>query len=414
MTPRRTQLVAAVCVALFLVAFFLAPVVPYSQSINIPYAYESGVKSCVPPSNIIVFPPTANYTKYEECIASYKYPPAHVAGYASLAYRLLGVGQPPFPSQLLVTQGNYSLLVFFSGDKAVAADSTWYANVTINPTDIVEIQDVSFQQAEYGLLNVTIVVKNIGDASIGESSPGSTITMSIPGYSSNSSINGLIWIGGTINGYCKTPWRPGQVCTVSQTVVNTLPLNKSFSYYIEVRGTAGDTYFFYRERFVGQLPAEGVGSQWVSRFIGQVNQARSGINLVENTTLDRFATLRFNTAASQPEISDYGLATDTASFFGANGGSGVEEILLYPGNSSTVDYASFLANEAPGHWSALTNTSFTQYGYFVGQAPYVEVTPPCPVYEIPSAGINVTQYFQSHGCATTVKEMTWLVIDLGR
>ncbi len=412
MASRKAQVVAAFCVALFLVAFFLAPVVPYSQSIDIPFAYKPGLASCTPPGGVMVIP--SNYTEYEKCIASYKYPPANITGYASLAYRLLGVGAAPFPSQVLVTQGDYSALVFFDGDRAVAADDTVFANVTINPPDVVEIQNASIQQSDYGLLNVTVVVKNIGDAPLREPPAGVSVSIFMPGYGYNSSMNGLTWIGGIPMGECMSPVLPGETCTISQTVPNMLPATKSFSYYVEVRGLAGDRYFVYRQGFEEQYPAEGVGPQWVNQFIGQVNQARGGIDLVENSTLDRFAAMRFSTAALQPDISDYGLATDTASFFGANGGSQVEEILLFPGNSSSGIYANFLANAAPGHWAALTDTSFTQYGYFVGRAPYVEVSLPCSVYEVPSAGINVTQYFQQHGCATTVEEMTWLVIELSK
>jgi uncharacterized protein YkwD len=405
--------------SVFLVVFFFAPVVSYSQSVDILYAYKNGVRSCNPSGGIIN---NTNQAQYEACIASYKYPPANITGRSTLAYTLLSIGAPPFPAQVLVTQGNFSAVVYFRGSNVVAAEQPSFIGgprPIINPPGVVRILNTSLGWLPYGQLNFTVLLENASDAPILASpdSPGypAMVYLQFPGYGINFTSGGTTWIGANIIGSCQYPWSPGTVCRVSQLVPNySLPTNKSFTYFIEVRGAAGEEQFFYRQAFEGQIPPSGTTDSWVSQFIARVNQARGGAKLAENSTLDRFAGVRFATAASQPDISDYGLGSDVASFFGHGAEPTIEEVLLYPQSyPDPAAYASYLQTYAPGHWSALINGNYSQFGYYVGSGPYESVRLPCPVTEIPQAGLNITQFFEQAGCSVSTQKTTWLVIILG-
>jgi len=76
-------------------------------------------------------------------------------------------------------------------------------------------------------------------------------------------------------------------------------------------------------------------------------------------------------------------------------------------------YATELQGSGPHHWSALVNPAYSQFGYYAGEAPYYEVSANCHVTEVPLGGVNITEYFESHGCEVTpVAKVTWLVIIL--
>ncbi|HEV2119486.1 MAG TPA: hypothetical protein VGS11_05215, partial [Candidatus Bathyarchaeia archaeon] len=154
---------------------------------------------------------------------------------------------------------------------------------------------------------------------------------------------------------------------------------------------------------------------WVAKFISLVSSARSNSTLTESSTLDMFAALRFNTAVNQPNISDYGLSGDTSSFFGNGTPPAIVEVLLYPaGQDPPSSYVAFLQGSAPGHWSALTDKSYTHFGYYVGTGPYEFVKFPCSVSEVPGPGVNITQYFTAAGCSVSTAQTTWLVIIVGK
>ncbi len=421
MIGRKATLAATVVVVLLVVAFFYLPIVPYTQSVDIWFAYKSGVRSCNPPGGVINI---TNQAEYERCLAYYKYPPANLTGHSALAYRFLGIGDAPSPRQMVVTQGNYSVLVYFRGDKAVAVEYIGElggdGGVVVNPPGTVAIQNVSVRPLPFGQINFTVMLKNIGSTPIvgglgaGAEFPA-VVSIQFPGYDLNDTRDGLTWIGAAQIGTCADPWRPNTFCRISQTLTNALSPGEPFAYYVEIRGAANNTPFFYKEEFHAQSPPAGITSVWVSQFIETVNQARGAVRLSENNTLDRFASLRFSTAVTQPDISDYGLASDAADFFGGIGSEPeIVEVLLYPGTSDPSTYASELQQYAPGHWSALTNTTYTQYGYFIGSGPYEYVNQPCPVSEIPSGGLNITQFFEQAGCSVSVRQATWLVIIMGK
>jgi len=410
----RSKLAGVLVVAVILFSV-LAPVIAYSQSVNIWFTYKNGFTKCNPPGGVIN---NTNRAEYERCLASYKYPPANITGYASIAYKLLGIGPGPYPGQVEVTEGNYSFLAYFRGDKLTAAEVIGDGTVTFNPRNVVEVQNVSFVETNFGFMNVTVIVKNIGTspivAGLGQFAKyGAAVLIQLPGYSNNYTSDGVTWIGGNFVGTCAPSWLPGSTCEVVYSLSDNLPINKSFTYHVEVRGAVAGMSFFIREGLQGQPPQRGVTPAWVDRFIGQVNNARVGAMLTENTTLDRFAAVRFKTAAAQPDISDYGLTGDISTFFGTSGTQpSIVEILLYPGGQDPSSYASTLQTWAPGHWSALTDKNYTHFGYYVGSGPYEFVKLPCSVTEIPRAGINITQFFTAAGCSVSQVQATWLVLIL--
>jgi hypothetical protein len=388
-------------------------VIAYSQSVNIWYAYKNGYTKCNPSGGVVNDTVRAEYNK---CLAGYKYPLANITGTASVAYKLLGIGPGPYAPQVEITQGNFSVLAYFRGDKLTALESIGFGNVTVNPRNVVEVQNVTFVEADFGFLNVTAFVKNTGTSPIvagpgGLAKYGGSVSVQLPG-GSNQTQDGVTWIGtSAFAGGCPSLWEPGTSCRFFASQTDTLPINKSFTYYVEVRGAAAGQSFFYREGFQGQPPQRGVTPAWVSRFIGHVNAARGGVSLKENGTLDRFAALRFNTAVTQPDISDYGLSGDISTFFKTNGAqSTIVELLLFPGGLDPASYASQIQTFGPGLWSALTERNYTHFGYYVGTGPYEVVEVPCSTYEIPSAGINITQFFAAKGCSVTLEQTTWLVI----
>lgn len=412
----RSKVAGVILVAVVLVSVS-APVIAYSQSVNIWYAYKNGLEKCNPSGGIIN---DTNRAEYEKCLASYKYPPADITGYASIAYKFLGIGLGPYPSQVEVTQGNYSVIAYFREDKLTAVESIGFSDVMYNPSNVVKVQNVSFVVTDFGFLNVTVVLKNVGASPIVAEPDqvakyGAAVSIELPGFTSNYTDNGVIWMGAVnAHGTCAAPWLPGSTCTAFFSAQDNLPDNKSFTYHVEVRGFSTGKPFFYREALQGQPPQRGVTAAWVNRFVSQVNNARGGVSLTENNTLDRFATLRFKTAVTQPDISDYGLSGDVSTFFGTSGTQpNVVEILLYPGGQDPSSYASTLQSYAPSHWSALTDKTYTHFGYYVGSGPYEFVRLPCSVTEIPRAGINITQFFNAAGCSVSLVQATWLVLILG-
>ena len=67
---------------------------------------------------------------------------------------------------------------------------------------------------------------------------------------------------------------------------------------------------------------------------------------------------------------------------------------------------------APGHWSVLTDSTYTQYGYYIGSGPTIVVSQPCSVTEFPG-GVNVPSFLASHGCQFHIEQAVWLVIEVG-
>lgn len=365
----------SVVAILVLLVFFLAPMVPYMNSVSVPG--QSGSVG--------------------------------VWGLATPSYALLGYGSSPYSSSELVTQGNHSALVFFSGGRAVAVEDAGPAGVSLNPSSVIDFLYAGVASFDWGFVNITVNLRNLSPYDVADP----VVYVSMVGFSANGTSGGLPLIEPKAIGNCGTVWAASDYCHVSQIAPNNFPVNRSVTYYAEVRGSIRGSPFLYREPFSEDYPQGGIGPLWVKTFVTKVDQARGGLALSENATLDAFAALRFKDASARYQISDYNLSGDADAYFGAGPLAGsVTEMLLFPGIFSPNTYPGFLAEYAVGHWDGLLNTGFTQYGYFVAQAPYFDVSIPCPVYEVPGAGMNITQFFQQHGCSTSVATTTWLVIIL--
>jgi hypothetical protein len=371
----KVQLAAAGCIVLLFAVFLFAPIVPYSQRVSLP---RNQVQLAV-------------------------------AGYATPAYRVLGYGDGPFPDRVLAVQGDHSALLFFNGTRLVAAEDTGQADVRINPQQTVYIQQAIVASADYGLLNISVTLKSYDLDPI----VNPLIYVSMQGFSSNQTNDGVTWIVPRPLGSCGQVMPSGAQCTVSQVVDNNLPVNRSFYFSVEVRGTSGGGTFLARQGYTEQYPAGGVGPRWLAVFLGQVQKARTGPALVENSTLDAFARIRFDNASAHYQISDWGFSNDSVRFLGLNRSAiSDQEVLLYPLNYSPTAYAAFLQKYAPGHWFALINGYYSQFGYFISQGPVYKVSVPCPVYEIPHSGLDIKQFFADQGCTTSLAPSTWLVIVL--
>lgn len=359
-------------VILILLVFYFAPVVPYVQSVDVPGSAQA----------------------------------SSLWGFATPSYALLGSGSAPYSSAVLVSNGDHSAVVFFDGSRAVAMEDAGPAGVELNPQETIWIQDAEVTSFDFGFLNITVHVQNLALDSI----DGANVYLTMAGFSANSTAGGLTLIQPKLVGSCGQIL-PGGSCTVTGTTPNTFPANRSINFYPEVRGSVNGVPFIYRQGFSEGYPTGGVGPIWVSTFMKRVDHAR-GSPLVENSTLDRFAALRFNTASAHYQTSDYGFANDTSAFFSPTEGKSVTEELLFPGAFSPDSYPTYLAEYAPGHWETLQGAQYSQFGFYVGHGPYYEVEVPCSIYEVPAAGINIPQFFQARGCTTTVIPSTWLVVIL--
>ncbi len=356
-----------------MLVFFLAPIVPYVEPVS--------------------FPGSSGSTE--------------VWGAATPSYALLGYGPAPFPQSQLVTLGNHSAIAYFSGSRLAAMEHAGPAGVQFNPGGVVWVQDAEVTSFDFGFLNITIRIQNLGLRPI----DGAAVYLSMLGYSANSTAGGVVLIQPKFVGDCGGQILPGGDCTVTQTAQNLLPANKSINFYPEVRGSVNGAPFIYRQGFAESYPTGGVGPVWVKAFMDRVDNAR-GSPLTHNSTLDQFAALRFNTSSATYQISDFGFENDTTRFFGPEAAKGVTEELLFPGVYSPYTFPGFLAAYAVGHWQTLLDEQYTQFGFYIGHGPYYQVAIPCSIYELPGAGINISQFFSNLGCTTTVLPSTWLVIVL--
>ncbi len=407
MLSRVPKLKVGAAAILLLLVFFLAPIVPFWQSVSVPGAYESGLTECL--ASISQDNATLARIQQIACQERYMSPPVTLYGFATPAYTLFSYGGPPFPSQELVTVGNHSALVFFSGSRAVAVESVGGPGVQVNPRGVMFIQNAAVSSFDFGFLNITIKIRSLGAYDI----DNPVLYLSMEGFSTNQSSGGLTVIQPKFLGACGPVLASADYCSVSMVAPNNIPLNESFHFYVEARGSVSGSTFVYRQGFGEDYPRGGIGPLWVKAFIDQADTFRGGSTLTENSTLDTFAALRFKDASANFGISDYNFTVDANAFFGPSQYvKELAELLFYPGIYSPSSYPTFLSMYAPGHWSVLTNPIYKQYGYYVGHSSYYEVSVPCPVYEIPEEGVNITQFFGQHGCATTVLSTTWLVLVL--
>ena len=417
----RISLAGIAAAVLLLGAFFLAPVVSYSQPLALPFDERPNANTiCLEAAGMngtsLVFPVSlAQEQVYDACLKQELYPPYNLTGRASLSYSLLGVGSPPFPSPFEFTQGNYTGIVYFDGSSIAAAylfppggQPSDGSEVLIDPSGIIEVVDATVSFTGFGIPVFNATVKNIGASPITGLGVWTT-GLPVAFGSLNFTRGGIDWQS-TYYGDCSAYLAPGRACSYQGSLgsLNATELR----YHVQVAGFVGGERFFYREYVQQPAPEREPTQTWVSQFIGGVNQQRQGPPLTENSTLDRFAQQRFSTASSEPQISDYGLSSDAASFFGPSHPL-VEELLLFPGSSAPYSYVSTLQNSFQKHFAELVDANFTQYGYYIGKAPYYDVSADCPVKEVPSAGVNITSYFEGYGCTVTpVPDMSWLVLIL--
>ena len=419
---QRLLAAAILTVVVSVPVFFFAPVVHYSQQVSIPNNFEenayrlcldqvTGQNSTYPNLN------STQFQAYNSCLAMHEYPPLDLVGYSSISYRWLGVGTEPYPSQAYFTQGQLSALVFFQGGKVTSGFVFSLANATLNPKDTVKVLNASVAVTGYGNLVFTATVENVSPHNL---TSVKVDALGLPGppymgfLGSPTTVNGVAWNYNLIGSECSPFLMPGRVCVMSVYLGNP-PLSGRLNYDVEVTGLNGGSPFLYGARFTQLAPEQGLGKDWISFFMGAVGGSR-GAPLHENATLDQFASQRFETAATNPQISDYGLAQDISSFFGRQSSNlSVTELLLFPGSASPYLFATELQASAPHHWSALVDPGYTQFGYYFGQAPYYDVSANCPVTEVTGAGVNITQYFKGYGCTVTANSgVPWLVVVLSR
>jgi AN1-like Zinc finger len=151
-----------------------------------------------------------------------------------------------------------------------------------------------------------------------------------------------------------------------------------------------------------------INAQWISQFMASVNSARQSQGLqamVESSSLDSLAQqrLQLETEGTNWEITHYGYQDLPP---------GVGEVVFYPDGYTPSSYASNIQSTAPLHWNLLMDSSFSSYGFAVGQGTTLGVYQPCSATELPGPGINITQWFAQHGCQTVQETSTWLVIDM--
>ena len=147
-----------------------------------------------------------------------------------------------------------------------------------------------------------------------------------------------------------------------------------------------------------------IDNNWGHSFMSDVNSGRKSLGIsafVEDPALDSMANTRFNTMVTHYQISHYGAESYN-----------MGEVVFYPDGFSPEDYITNIQQTATLHWQLLMDPSLSNYGFYVGTGPIIEIVNGCSVSEIPGPNIDVVQYFQQHGCQTEVASGTWLVIDM--
>lgn len=147
-----------------------------------------------------------------------------------------------------------------------------------------------------------------------------------------------------------------------------------------------------------------IDSNWVHNFISIVNneRAKKGLTaLKESNDLDNIATARFKKMMEKPMVSHYGADEYN-----------VGEVVFYPTGFTEQAYADDIQKNAPLHWNLLMDSSFSAYGFHIGEGDAIEVYQPCSITEIPGPNIDVKEFFRKRGCSTTVEKSTWLVIEM--
>ena len=396
--------------AVLVVVLLVAPVVTYSIPVN-PVAFNLLQSHCISSQPQVT---CANVAQF--------YPdPTTLTGRASLSYSLLGVGGPPFAGSYTIANGNYSNsggrgtdVFFLKGTSVTGAEYMPYPSVEVDPSGVVAIRNVSYARGPLGIVNFIATVQNVGTKTLS----GAQVVFGVPGNGENFTYMGVNWIprssfGQVLNSFaCPDLVAPGAECVASfQAPTETVSPGQTFGYTVQVSGGIGAVGLLYNQWFQGVWPTKEATPSWVSSFIEQVNLDRTGPKLTENSTLDAFAKVRFETQVANSNISNYGFQQDYGRSFPGSGPQ-IGEDTLWTGTDTPLAYVSVLQQSAPGHWSVLTNPDFTQFGYYIGYGPSIVVNQPCSVTEFPG-NVNMTALLAANGCQFQIEQAVWLVIEVG-
>jgi hypothetical protein len=173
------------------------PLVQYKQSVAVPgFPYKfTGFQACEIEFGHIYNSTNGqginitNQTGFNHCIQKYRWLPINVTGGASLSYKFLGIGVPPFPSMMNVSEDSFHAILFTNGTRIVAG-------VQVNPDTLYDppgiiIDNLSLSMGSFGQSNVTVSFTNGTSQTIS----GAWIILSTPSDSGNSTDNeGVTWM----------------------------------------------------------------------------------------------------------------------------------------------------------------------------------------------------------------------------
>jgi hypothetical protein len=364
---------------------------------------------------LFAWAPLISYSVSFSMYQSSSYPVATTTGHSTLMYRLTGLGAGPYPPEAFITQGNSSALVHFSGTKIAYWEGPFSPDTALDPAGIVKITSANITQWAFGLLNFTVAVTNVGVVPVWNLS----VIIHYPTYGTNHTVGGFVHSSAPAVS-CARSLPPNGRCVAVATLPQSSTLLTDEDYQMNVEawspGRSGGGFagpFVHVRTFVVKYPGAGISQGWVTAFVSTVNAQRGGTPLKENKTFDEFAAFRYASIRSQYQISDYNFGPDYYRYFGSTGPTLLEEI-LYPAGQNPTTFPTFLQKYAPGHWSGLVDSIYSQYGYFFGTGPAIEVGPGCTATEVPGPNINVTQYAISHGCSYVVADEIYFILILGK
>jgi hypothetical protein len=383
---RRKSVVGTSVVAVALIVFLFLPIIPYSVSFTDPNL-DNGQGQL---------------------------PPISIGGYATPSYSLLGLGSGPYPQAALVSQGGLDYLLHFQGSHISYVEPMvgLPSNATLNPQGMVKVDNVSITQWAFGLLNFSARLTDVGTKTLWNLG----LSFNYPSFGANGTL-GMFRSYSAPGIACAAVLAPGASCFGSTLLNETTVLLTDQFYQMSLEITCDRTSpgpsapFVYVDTLSLRYPGVGLNTQWVASFIKEVNAQRNGSALTENNTLDEFAAFRFDSIRAQYQISDYNFTYDYHRFFGQTGPV-MEEEILYPSGKDPTTYPTYLKQNAPGHYTGLVDSAYSQFGYFFGTGPSVDIGPGCSATEIPGPNINITQFVISHGCDYVIADEIWFILIL--
>ncbi len=204
--------------------------------------------------------------------------------------------------------------------------------------------------------------------------------------------------------------------TISPTTSTTPPTSILITYTTSVQTTTSSI-----PTTTTTIYETSQNTTWATEFFQNVSSTRGALYRY-CPLLSRFSQTRFETMSANYELSHYGYAQDFGTYWpegytynGLTYYAFVEEV-FYPVNQSPSEFVSQIVSSAPEHWQGLANRNITDYGYYFATGPTYEVLGPaggmCPVTEIPSAGINIPQFFAQYNCTVKTSNQTYFVMEL--